>query len=519
MASEIALIFLSDGYFGSTNCMRELLLALYMGKKLIVLREPDAEYGGVTKEQALTDLRVADNTYFRSGSKGDSLGDEVLEWFHDHPAPSERPLGECRVEERRVRRRPNHAEYRAAVEAAWAECNCYTCERWKRQQRGRALCKDLTLKQPVAEQIAEALFGQQPLEWNRVHVYQLVTIRLIAEVIVNEQLQMPVAERGPRALKLPPLRPPNKYHIFCSPANRGADEVLREMAEAHELRFELKRAGETRTLSLRSSALTVTQDGRDLAECRHMLVYLHRSTWQSGVMSERFAMDVEQAIRNGVSLVLAHETPGIDDELRDACSMKLFFENADAAGTCTPEGLIRSGMYTKMPVPLKGGEWRKSSLAFLLEAICAGDTRQGTPLAFAASARRIANALTRKTRKSPSGPIRAISFRSANSTSMLKGGCDTQGLSKGLSFFKKYYTTTTTAATSASAGEHMEAISSVSADGSSDTMRSPRCSSCAGEHMEAISSVSADGSSDTMRSPRWRSCVNSAHLGECAPME
>ena len=50
-ASSVTLIFVSEGYFNSENCMRELLRAILTSKDLVVLLEPDARHGGLSAAQ------------------------------------------------------------------------------------------------------------------------------------------------------------------------------------------------------------------------------------------------------------------------------------------------------------------------------------------------------------------------------------------------------------------------------------------------------------------------------------
>ena len=49
--SAQALVFVSDGYFVSPNCMRELLRAFHLKKPIITLQEQDQKKGGLTPEQ------------------------------------------------------------------------------------------------------------------------------------------------------------------------------------------------------------------------------------------------------------------------------------------------------------------------------------------------------------------------------------------------------------------------------------------------------------------------------------
>ena len=46
------LVIVSDGYFNSKNCMRELVACVSKGKTLITLAERDREHGGLTEAEA-----------------------------------------------------------------------------------------------------------------------------------------------------------------------------------------------------------------------------------------------------------------------------------------------------------------------------------------------------------------------------------------------------------------------------------------------------------------------------------
>ena len=50
-SSLCVLIFLSRGYFMSEACLREARTAVKELKQLIIVHEPDANYGGVSMEQ------------------------------------------------------------------------------------------------------------------------------------------------------------------------------------------------------------------------------------------------------------------------------------------------------------------------------------------------------------------------------------------------------------------------------------------------------------------------------------
>ena len=56
--SAVILIFISDGFFESKNCMRELLRAVHTGKSIITLLESDGSRGAVSRLQVSDQLRA-----------------------------------------------------------------------------------------------------------------------------------------------------------------------------------------------------------------------------------------------------------------------------------------------------------------------------------------------------------------------------------------------------------------------------------------------------------------------------
>ena len=64
----------------------------------------------------------------------------------------------------------------------------------------------------------------------------------------------------------------------------------------------------------------------------------------------------------GVRLLLAHEMMGIEEEERRGVDFARFFACEDGA---TPPDLLKRGIYHEIALPLKGGPWRKASLAMM----------------------------------------------------------------------------------------------------------------------------------------------------------
>lgn len=49
--SEHVLCYLSDGYFASKSCLAELLRAVFLGKPIRLLLEPNPKFGGLTLDE------------------------------------------------------------------------------------------------------------------------------------------------------------------------------------------------------------------------------------------------------------------------------------------------------------------------------------------------------------------------------------------------------------------------------------------------------------------------------------
>jgi len=349
--SEMILIFISDGYFSSPNCMRELLRAMHMKKPLLTLMESERRKGALTREEVRMRLKEANENYAKWG-----LADEMDAW---------------------------------------------------------------RFPQPSAQQLYDVIFGaREPIEWNRLGIFQDVTLRQIADATLQATLpdtqgktylQGELVSQMAEVLK----RPSSSYHIYKSQHNPGVDELLKELATwsgtkmvstptrrqasmAHlpsptgspDPRRSVRRdIGEEESsvvrirkgvsslvgnigAKLKSQPLRVASSPDQLAECDHFLCYLNGRTWTSGETSAAFASEVLRAMNEGVHLLLVHEMPGCGgQEARFGCDFGIFFSCAE--GT-TPDGLLRRGIYDEIALPLKGGAWREASMALLRKTLAKG---------------------------------------------------------------------------------------------------------------------------------------------------
>ena len=366
--------------------MRELLIAIFTGTPVIGLVESEESHGGRSEQEVLDHLREADLKYRHKWGDA-NLCEEVKGWLLRSSA--ERKCGECVDAEPGLMRNAASTST-AALQAAWQTCPCSPCRSWRRKVRGREICEALVAGVPIGDQLHGYLFNDDPLRWNRLPAFQLVTLRLLAQMVLHQPL---IAPDEVRAKKLAQPKAPAESHVYCSPHNRGALEMLMEMTMIHGIPFQVKPssadAGNSMDLKaieqdvkrrvagavvLKSrTPLLITTDVADLPRCEHALVYLTEKTWQSGDTSTSFASHVAAAMDEGTSLLLVHEMPGVKGDVRHACEFNVFF--ACDRGT-TPPALMERGIYGKIAIPLQGGEWRVPSMAILLNTIAGADAQR-----------------------------------------------------------------------------------------------------------------------------------------------
>lgn len=214
--------------------------------------------------------------------------------------------------------------------------------------------------EPGSAELVVKLFEHEAIEWNRLGPMQDVTMRLLAERAagVTDEVRGTTYMQGelvrtPFSLHEP--SPSHKHHLYCSCHNHGAEALAMEVASARKL-----------------TALKVTTSAGEMPSCEAMLVYLTARTWTSGEASRAFAAEVEVAMQQGKRLLLAHEMPGLGQEMQRSTKFESFFEPGQ-----TPPALLALGIYSEVAVTLKGGVWREASMALLARKI-ATEAEQGS---------------------------------------------------------------------------------------------------------------------------------------------
>jgi len=202
---------------------------------------------------------------------------------------------------------------------------------------------------PSETEVCGALFTTDPVEWNRTPQFQDVTIRLIAERGILQGLAGELYIQGEVAVGKITMAPPSyrcTHHLFCSPFNAGAVELADELQASN-------------VFSSKSAVFTYTTNIRELTACNHMLVLLDERTWTSGTDTAHLVEHIHSAMRAGVHIVCAHESPSVVGAPRHECEFDEMFSSE-----WTPIHLTRrpTNLYSEAEISLKGEEWRQPSL-------------------------------------------------------------------------------------------------------------------------------------------------------------
>jgi hypothetical protein len=153
-------------------------------------------------------------------------------------------------------------------------------------------------------------------------LFQDVTMRLIAEQLLDVAPGTTFVDRELVSHKLKALPPPKDghlYHVCCSELNPGALALMHELAEKHG--FELKQSdtegspplaepssGSTSSRTFSGEVLLVTTNADHMTECDHLLLHLTSQTWTRGDASTELGNLVQKAMDLGVHVQLTHES-------------------------------------------------------------------------------------------------------------------------------------------------------------------------------------------------------------------
>ena len=319
--SSCILVFCTERYLKSRACARELFKAVLAHKPIIMVLEPLAKRGGLTREQITHVLMQEDF------------------------APTTTPA-----------RVSTHGPLQEDVTAAHVDWSAKWSLDGEVTSWGHA-CR------PSGAELVDALFEHPPIEWNRFADLQDVTMRLIAERLLPDAKYTRTfvkGEIGQTQIKLPPPLEGREFHLYCSPYNMGAlklGEELRELIQA--------------STPAKDAALLMTTELDKLRSCDYMLLYLTSATWRSGSNSTQYASEVLAALQAGVALLLVHEFPSTIDENneRQACEFDMFWKDG-----WTPKHLLLGefNIYRQIAIAVKVGAWRRPGLIQIALKLASG---------------------------------------------------------------------------------------------------------------------------------------------------
>ena len=231
-ASDTVLVFCSQGYFQSTNCMRELNEAVHKQKPIIPMMEPDRNKGGmtvaevwdqlVTKDLNLSskliarDVRTREIVELRNNRvsmqakqrvKTSALLTEWLVAEGDKVSPGD-PL--CHILWR-ADGKPTSQPVKLVIDSnftgtvvALRQIDAPHTEVQVGFSAGESFL--MQWRDPHGVSIFNALFRNPPVEWNRLGAFQDVTLRLVASKL------------------LPPLESTDKQSSFIEKSKRRSKE-------------------------------------------------------------------------------------------------------------------------------------------------------------------------------------------------------------------------------------------------------------------------------------------------------
>ena len=273
--TSVVLVFCSDGYFRSKNCMRELITATKMKKPIIPLLDTDTRRGGLTMLEVRSRLSMAESLF-----KSWGLSDPAL--------PSCKELYE-------------HLFAHEPIE-------------WNRLGH----FQDVTIRLIAERLLPDALAGQtfvgrelcsqpfkslpKPGAGARKSIYHVYCSQhnpgareLMEELAVK--LAPGESKNGSRSDEDPvgTVSPPAKM-AKNSPA---------KMAKGLSFRMGMNAQPE---MLGQSAVLIAPSDIEHLCDCDHMVLYLNAQTWTRGTETDKLVFELQAAIDQDVHILLAHES-------------------------------------------------------------------------------------------------------------------------------------------------------------------------------------------------------------------
>ena len=183
-------------------------------------------------------------------------------------------------------------------------------------------------------ELRHALDEHPCVPWYRVKAFAQISLRQMAEVMLDGQLRIP-GEMLYAPLRLSPVEP-GAYHLYV-PRGSAAEAVAQLLHNE---------AAASRTSAYHSSSHTLstfawTSDPSERGQARCFLLHLHRQTWES----DSIEAEVTQALDDGMTLLLVHEQRNEHDPVPFSAIIER-----------TPPALVERKVYQSLAVPLYHGD-------------------------------------------------------------------------------------------------------------------------------------------------------------------
>ena len=351
--------------------MIELRSSVSMRKPILALVDPDSSRGGLTQEQVFqqlveTDARYAKWGFDTDGPRGAELyaalfAREPIEWnrigcFQNVTLRciAERLLAEDHVDifvpSEIVNKKPILPEPNATYHAYCSSSN----EGARELMRELAGSLYVPFKVAAGETRSSSFSGL--VSWAE---------RAVDEVSHTVEEAVGASLQAAEEALSPGKRPSSPVASLAPSSPKSPARPRGSRGRRQRLRKWLGWAVQNEQAA--SAEVQVTTESAKLHECDYMLLYLTGKTWTSGEASAALADEVRAAMDAEVPILLAHEMIGVGgQEARAGCDFgNFFFFEAGA----TPPDLIQRGLYAKIAVALKGGEWRATSMVLLAQSL------------------------------------------------------------------------------------------------------------------------------------------------------
>jgi len=359
--SEVILMFLSKGYFLSTNCLREIDATITQGKPIVGVHEADLARGGLPLAELRSDLEMKERP-----QAAEVIFDEtaIIRWHRVH----EFQLQSLKmISEELLLKLPDSSNQVTAHAKGKGEHFLF--------MPGEISAKPLVFVTPITlfaspDNPGAFAFGEELVEH---HFLQAEANAKGRRKTVNRQSQS--ATQQP-LLQLTALSPE-------ATRNRGSGKAtLGGLVRSTSIRSGVLNAFGALDKNARETSEGEPAAGADAVHvsvdplsppgtpgtpppspATHMLLYLNHETF-IGAGRDALVRQVTWARRTNMPLCMVHE----NDPERGGCTFDRFFQT-------TPQSLIDGGLYRKIAPALHAGKHRAISMALVAKELGGVDAR------------------------------------------------------------------------------------------------------------------------------------------------